>query len=328
MFKMKLVVLDGYTLNPGDLTWDDLKTFGELVVYDRTPTDKIIERGRDAEIILTNKTRLNGETIHALPELKYIGVMATGFNIVDTEAASRKGIVVTNSPGYGTHSVAQITFALLLELCQHVQRHSDSVAKGNWSRSRDWSYWDFPLVELAGKTMGIIGFGTIGQMVASIATAFGMKILGTARTHTDQSHRKNFCWANIPEVLKNSDVVTMHCQLTPETKGLINRQTLGMMKNTAFLLNTSRGEIVVEEDLTDALNNGVIAGAGLDVLCIEPPHTDNALFKARNCIITPHIGWATKEARMRLVELVIKNLTAFLRGYPVNIVNDKNRPPI
>ena len=318
---MKIVVLDGYTLNPGDLSWDALKQLGELVVYDRTAADKVVERAAGAEIIFTNKTPVSEDTLNQLPSLKFIGVLATGFNIVNTEVAKVRGVIVANVPGYGTTSVVQMTFALLLELCHHVQRHSDTVMEGKWASSADWCYWDFPLVELSGKTIGIIGFGRIGQQVGDVATAFGMNIIGNSRTQTDQSRRKNFKWASIPELLKQSDIVSIHCPLFPETKGLINKESLNWMKKSSFLLNTSRGPIIVDEELADALNNDLIAGAGIDVLSVEPPSKDNPLFKAKNCIITPHIAWATKEARVRLMNITIKNLAAFLNGNPVNVVN-------
>jgi len=318
---MKIVILDGYTMNPGDLSWDALNKFGEVVIYDRTPADKVVERCAGAEIIFTNKTPVSEDAINQLSSLKFIGVLATGFNIVNTEAAKKKNIVVSNVPAYSTASVAQLTFALLLELCHHVQRHSDTVMDGKWAVSPDWSYWDHPLVELYGKTIGIIGFGRIGQQVADIATAFGMNILGNSKTQTDQSLRKNFKWSGITHLLKNADVVSIHCPLFTETKGLINKESLQLMKRSSFLLNTSRGPVIVEEDLADALNNNVIAGAGIDVLSVETPSKDNPLFGAKNCIITPHIGWATKEARIRLMHATINNLSAYLNGDPVNVVN-------
>lgn len=318
---MKIVILDGYTLNPGDLSWDELKKFGGVIIHDRTPADKVVERAEGAEIVFTNKTPLSADTLSKLPSLKYIGVLATGYNIVDTEVAKAKGIMVTNVPGYGTTSVVQLTFALLLELCFHVQRHSDSVMEGKWARSADWCYWDYPLVELSGKTIGIIGFGRIGQQVGDVATSFGMNIIGNSRHWTDESHRPNFRWAEVPELLAQSDVVSIHCPLFPETKGLINKESLQSMKSYAFLINTSRGPIIVDEDLADALNNDVIAGAGIDVLSVEPPPKDNPLFTAKNCIITPHIAWATKEARARLMGAAVSNLSSFLNGNPVNVVN-------
>jgi len=318
---MKIVVLDGYTLNPGDLSWDGLKQIGDVTIYDRTPTDQIVERAAGAEIVFTNKTPLNKEVINQLSTLKYIGVLATGYNVVDTEAAKENGIIVTNIPGYGTDSVAQMVFALLLELCHHVQSHSELVRQGKWAQSVDFCYWDYPLVELAGKTMGIIGFGNIGRKVADIATAFGMHIIANDKQQTDQSSRKNFKWADVNQLLEEADVVSIHCPLFPETKGLINRESLKLMKKTAFLLNTARGPVIVDEDLAEALNNGTIAGAGIDVLSVEPPSNDNPLFAAKNCIITPHIAWATKEARTRLMDIAVNNLLSFLNGSPVNIVN-------
>jgi glycerate dehydrogenase len=318
---MKIVVLDGHALNPGDLSWDAFRKFGHVTVHERTPAGEILERSKDADVLLTNKTPLREDVIRQLPALKFIGVLATGYNIIDVGAAAEKGIVVSNIPDYGSHSVAQLTFALLLELCHHVQRHSDGVYEGKWAASRDWSYWDFPLVELAGKTMGIIGLGNIGSKVGDIASAFGMKVLGSARNKTDQSQRRNFRWAEIPELLELSDVVAIHCPLTPETKGLINTASLNTMKRSAFLLNTSRGPIVVDGDLAGALNNDIIAGAAIDVLSVEPPPRDNPLFHAKNCIITPHIAWATKEARGRLMDMAAQNLRAFVGGKPVNVVS-------
>ena len=318
---MKLVVLDGYTLNPGDLSWDGIKQFGELQVHDRTPESQIVERCQGAKIIFTNKTPLREAILAQLPDLKYIGVLATGYNVVDVEYAKKRGILVANVPGYGTASVVQMTFALLLELCQHVQSHSDSVFEGEWSRSLDFCYWKHPLVELEGKTLGIIGFGSIGQKVADVAGAFGMNVIGQSRRQSDQTHRKNFRWAGLHELLSESDVVSIHCPLFPETEGLINKETLKLMKSSAFFLNTSRGPLMVDQDLADALNAGVIAGAGIDVLSVEPPSANNPLFRAKNCLITPHIAWATKEARSRLMGIAENNLSSFLNGNPVNIVN-------
>ncbi|MCK8492985.1 D-2-hydroxyacid dehydrogenase [Spirosoma sp. RP8] len=318
---MKIVVLDGYTLNPGDLSWEGLEKLGELTVYDRTPAGQVVERAKDAEIIFTNKTPLGEDILVQLPALKFIGILATGYNIVNTDVAKKNGIIVSNVPGYSTMSVVQLTFAMLLELTLHVQRHSDSVMDGKWARSADFSFWDYPLIELADKTIGIIGFGSIGEKVADVATAFGMKVIGSKRHHTDQSHRSNFRWADVPELLAQSDVVSIHTPLTPETQGLMNKDTLALMKPTAFLLNTSRGPLVVDQDLADALNNDIIAGAGIDVLSKEPPAADNPLFKAKNCLITPHIAWATKEARTRLMAITVDNLSAFINGNPVNVVN-------
>lgn len=319
---MKIVILDGYTLNPGDLSWDEFRKIGEVEIYDRTPVDKILERAEGAEIIFTNKTPLSEDVLDQLPLLKFIGVLATGYNVIDIAAAKQKGITVSNVPGYGTASVVQMTFALLLELCLHVQLHSDAVMKGKWQRSADWCFWDYPLVELSGKTMGIIGFGKIGQQVANVATAFGMNIIGAARHESDQFHRTNFKWKNVPQLLEQSDFVSIHCPLVPETTGLINRNSLQLMKKSAFLLNTSRGPIIVEEDLAHALNNDLIAGAGIDVLTVEPPTRNNPLFNAKNCIITPHIAWATIESRSRLMEIAVKNLDSFIYGKPINVVNN------
>ena len=318
---MKIVVLDGFTLNPGDLSWDGLKQFGEVVVYDRTPQEMVVERAKDAEVIYTNKTMIDEKVLNGLSKLKYIGVLATGYNVVDTEAARKKNVIVTNVPGYSTASVAQMTFALILELTQHAQRHSDAVISGKWSNSPYYCFWDYPLIELAGKTIGIIGYGNIGSKVGEIATAFGMKIIGSKRVHSDMSHLHNFRWAEIPELMQQSDVVTVHCPLTPETNWMINKASLRLMKRSAFFINASRGPIMVDEDVADALNNDVIAGAGLDVVSIEPPQQDNPLFKAKNCIITPHIAWATIEARERLMNITVGNLAAFLSGKPVHVVN-------
>lgn len=318
---MKIAVLDGYALNPGDLGWEDLGKIGDVTVYERTTVESIIERAKGAEIIFTNKTPLSAETIAELSDLKYIGVLATGYNVVDVNAAAKHGVVVTNIPSYGTCSVAQMVFALLLELCHHVQRHSDSVKAGDWSRSKDFCYWDYPLMELAGKTMGIIGFGRIGRQVADIASAFGMNILAAESSKGNPPTLKNFAWAEIPELLKRSDVVSLHCPLSPETQGMINKNTINIMKESAFLINTSRGPLVVDEDLAEALNMGKIAGAGLDVLSLEPPKPDNPLLLASNCLITPHIAWATKEARSRLMDTAVQNLRAFVEGNPVNVVN-------
>jgi glycerate dehydrogenase len=319
---MKIVVLDGYTLNPGDLSWEDFKKLGQLVLYDRTPQDLIIERAIDAEIVITNKTPLTGTAIAALPKLKYIGVLATGYNIIDVLAARERHISVTNIPTYGTSSVAQMAFALILELCHHVASHSDSVMSGKWSSSKDFCYWDHPLTELCGKTLGIVGLGRIGQQTANIGQAFGMTIVAYDSIHNDQTILADLKWAdNLSELLSVSDVVSLHCPLLPETKGIINKESLRKMKNSAFLINTSRGPLVIDSDLADALNNNIIAGAGLDVLSTEPPAKDNPLFKAKNCMITPHIAWATKEARTRLMSSAADNLRSYMAGKPKNVVN-------
>jgi len=318
---MKIVVLDGYTLNPGDLSWEGINKLGDLTVYDRTSEDQIIERSRDAEILIINKVVLTAGIIDELPLLRYIGVLATGYNVVDLEIATRRGIIVTNIPAYSTDSVAQLTFALLLELCHHVQRHSDSVKKDIWSDCVDFTFRDYPLTELSGKTMGIIGFGNIGRKVCDIAIAFGMNVLAYDKVRSDQSPDQNFRWAELTFLLSNSDVVSLHCPLTDDTKGLINIDSLKLMRRSAYLLNLSRGPVIKEQDLADALNEGIIAGAGLDVLAVEPPLLSNPLLKAKNCIITPHIAWATIEARSRLMEIACRNISAFLKDSPVNVVN-------
>lgn len=318
---MKIVVLDGEALNPGDLDWGGVEGFGQLTVYDRTPVNQVVDRAQGADIVLTNKVPVDADALDQLPQLKYIGVLATGYNIIDVNRARERGIVVTNVPGYSTDSVVQLTFALLLELCHRVQRHSDSVFDGKWSRSPDFSFRDYPLVELAGKNLGVIGFGDIGQRVADVGRALGMRIIGYSRKRTDQSHRSEFRWADLDTLLQESDVVTIHAPLTPETKGLINASALAKMKRSAFLLNTARGPIIEEADLANALNGDLIAGAGLDVLSAEPPAPDNPLFSAKNCVITPHIAWATKEARSRLMGLVVENIAAYINGNPINVVN-------
>lgn len=319
---MKIIVLDGYTLNPGDLSWKNLEAFGELVVYDRTPLDKILERAKEANILFTNKTPIREEIINQLHSLKYIGVLATGYNIIDVESAKNKGIIVTNVPGYGIPSVAQHTFSLILELCHRVQKHSDTVKNGKWSKSPDFCYWDTPQIELFGKTLGIIGFGNIGQKVADIATAFGMNILASSRTQSDQSNRQNFKWAPVSELLTNSDFISLHCPLFPETEGIINKESLKLMKSSSFLINTSRGPLIVEEDLAEALESNQISGAAVDVLSSEPPLLSNSLINSKNCIITPHIAWATKEARSRLMDITIENLSHYLQGNAINVVNN------
>ena len=317
---MKIVVLDGYTLNPGDLNWDDLKKLGDCAIYDRTPLEEIIDRARGAEVALTNKTVLMGETIAALSDLKYIGVLATGYNVVDIAAARARGIPVTNTPDYGTPSVAQHTFALLLELTQHVGHHAQTVRAGQWTRSADFCYWDFPLVELQELTFGIVGFGKIGRAVANLAAAFGMHVLVHSRSRpADLPVACEF--VTLDTLLSRSDVVSLHCPLTPENKQFINADRLARMKPSAFLLNTSRGPLLDERAVADALDSGGIAGAALDVLSIEPPKPGNPLFAAKNCIITPHIAWATRAARSRLMNIAVENIRSFIAGRPQNVVN-------
>ena len=315
----RIVVLDGYTLNPGDLDWAPLRELGECEIFDRTPADAVLERARGAAIRLTNKTPVPKAVIDALPDLRCIGVLATGFNVVDFAAAAARGIPVTNAPGYGTASVAQHVFALLLELTQHTGRHAQAVREGRWSASPDFSFWETPLVELAGRTIGIIGYGSIGSAVARIALAFGMKVIANSRRARTDVPDVEF--TTIEEVFHRSDVITLHCPLNPETQGLVNTQRIGLMKRDAFLINTGRGPLVVEPDLADALNNGRIAGAALDVLSAEPPAASNPLLTAKNCLITPHIAWASKAARERLLGIVVENVRNFLVGKPANVVN-------
>lgn len=315
---MKLTILDGYCLNPGDLSWDAVESLAETTIYDRTPAHLVEERIAGSTAVLTNKTPLTREVLSRAGDLRYIGVLATGYNIVDTAAARERGIVVTNVPTYGTDSVAQFAIALLLELCHHVGGHSASVRSGDWSRSADWSFWNTPLIELAGKTMGIVGYGRIGRRTAAIASALGMRIVAHDQV---QPAGAGVEWLELDELLRVSDVVSLHCPLTQSNGGMINATSLGLMKRTAFLLNTSRGPLVVDADLAAALNEGVIAGAGLDVLSVEPPLESNPLIGAKNCIVTPHMAWATKEARARLLDQVVENLRAFAAGSPINVVN-------
>lgn len=317
---MRLVVLDGHTLNPGDLSWDALPSGVECQVFDRTTPDQLYERSKDAEILLTNKTPLTSRVLKSLPSLKYIGVLATGYNVVDIEQAERQNIVVTNVPSYGTNSVAQLVFALILELCNHVGQHSDAVRCGAWSRSPDWCFWRTPLIELHGKTLGIVGYGRIGRSVARLALAFGMDVVVTSsRPPAQQTGGER--WATVDELFGQSDIVSLHCPLNPSTKGMVHAGRLALMRREAFLINTSRGGLVVEEDLADALNAGRIAGAALDVLSTEPPPESNPLLRAKHCIVTPHIAWATREARRRLMSTALNNVAAWLSGRPENVVN-------
>ena len=317
---MKITVLDGYCLNPGDLSWDALRKFGEVEVFERTSVDEAPSRAAGAAIVLTNKTQLPGAVLAQLPDLRYIGVLATGYNIVDVEAARQRNIVVTNIPTYGTASVAQFVFALLLELCHNVRQHADAVRAGEWAHSPDWSFWKTPLIELSGKTMGIVGFGRIGRQAGAIANAMGMRVLANDTYHGDEPSYPGFRWVDLEDLLRESDVVSLHSPLFPETRGMINAASLTLMKPTAFLINTSRGPLVIDQDLADALNTGHLAGAGLDVLSVEPPAEHNPLLTARNCLVTPHIAWATREARSRLMEAAVANVAAFLGGQPRNVV--------
>lgn len=320
---MKIVVLDGYTLNPGDLSWDTLKELGDLIVYDRTEkdADAILNAIGCAEIIFTNKTPLAKTVLEKAPAVKYIGVLATGFNIVDIDAAKKLGITVTNVPSYSTMAVAQLTFALLLEMCHHVGNHNDSVWNGKWSSSPDFCFWNSPLIELDGKTLGIIGYGRIGKATATIAQAFGMKVLAYNLSRKTELVGESCRYAELDELLNQSDIISLHCPLTESTIGIINKDSISEMKDGVMLINTSRGPLVVEADLCEALNSGKVAGAALDVVSVEPIDVNNPLLKAKNCIITPHIAWAPTASRIRLMKAAVDNLKAFIAGTPVNVVN-------
>jgi len=316
---MNIVILDGFTLNPGDLSWAELQQLSTCRIYDRTPAAKVIERAKEAEILIINKIIIGRHEIAQLPKLLYIGLCSTGYNVVDIAAAAHKKITVTNVPAYGTNSVAQMVFAHLLNLCQHVSEHSDSVKRGDWTNAPDFCYWNSPLIELDGLIIGIIGMGQIGQAVARIARQFGMKIIyHDSRILPDVD--KNYRSVDLDTIFRESDVVTLHCPLTPETSQLVNSERLSLMKSSAFLINTSRGQLIDEHALAEALNRGKIAGAGLDVLTTEPPRLDNPLLTAKNCYITPHIAWASRAARQRLMDTVVNNLRAYLNGKPINLV--------
>ena len=317
---MKIVVLDGYTLNPGDLSWDALAALGETAVYDRTPANEILARIGNAEAVYTNKTPLTRETIQACPNLKFIGVLATGYNVVDVAAAKERGIPVCNVPTYGTAAVGQFAIAMLLEICHHVAHHSEAVHEGRWSGNIDWCFWDYPLIELEGKTMGVIGFGRIGQRTGEIAKALGMRVLAYDAYQNDAGKAIG-TYVDLDTLLKESDVISLHCPLFPETKGIINAASIAKMKNGVILLNNSRGPLVVEQDLADALNSGKVYAAGLDVVSEEPISPNNPLLKAKNCLITPHISWAPKESRARLMKVAVDNLANWMGGKPTNVVN-------
>ena len=318
---MRIVVLDGYTLNPGDNPWDEIEELGDLTVYDRTRSDEILERSRDAEIILTNKVPLAAETLEQLPKLRFVSVLATGYNVVDVEAARAKGIPVSNVPTYATDAVAQFVFALLLQLCHRIGIHNNAVKNGRWSECADYCFWDTQLVELQNKQIGIVGFGKIGRRVGELAHAFGMKVVAYDVAAQKEPEYEPFEWASIKEVFATSDVVSLHCPLTDQSKGMVNRELLSLMKGTAFLINTARGPLVNEQDLVDALNNEHIAGAAVDVVALEPIAPSNPLLAARNCVITPHIAWATLDARRRLMHVTAENIKAFLAGTPARVVN-------
>lgn len=318
---MKIVVLDGYTLNPGDISWGGFEALGEVTVYDRTKAEDVVERIGDAEVVYTNKTPITRETLDTCKNVKFIGVLATGYNIVDIEAAKEKGIPVANIPTYGTAAVSQFAIALLLELCHHVGEHSDAVKAGEWSSNPDWCFWKHPLVELAGKTMGIIGFGRIGQDTGKIAQAMGMNVLAYDAFKRPELESDTCHYADLDTVLAQSDVIALHCPLFPETEGIINKDTIAKMKDGVMIINDARGPLIVEEDLRDALNSGKVAGAALDVVSTEPIRMDNPLLDAKNVILTPHIAWAPKESRQRLMNIAVDNLKHFVDGEPQNIVN-------
>jgi len=323
---MKIVVLDGYTLNPGDISWGELEKIGELTVYDRTSYDYNsdalqISRIKDAEVVFTNKTPLSRNALENMPKLKFIGVLATGFNIVDVDAAKDLGIVVSNIPTYGTDAVSQMAIALLLEMCHHVGEHNLSVKRGEWANNSDWCYWNYPLIELAGKTIGIIGYGRIGQCTGRISQALGMNVLAYDSCINKSLESNTMKYVELDELLEKSDVITLHCPLFDTTKGIINKNTISKMKDNVMIINNSRGPLIVEKDLAEALNNGKVGAAAVDVVFSEPIKEDNPLLKAKNCIITPHISWAPKESRERLMNIAIENLKQFLAGKPINVVN-------
>lgn len=315
---MTIVVLDGYALNPGDNPWVRLEELGEIRVYDRSTPAEVRERAAEADILLTNKTPLPQDVIHSAPHLKLISVLATGYNIVDISAARQRGVVVSNVPDYGTNTVAQFVIGLLLELCHRIGDHSNEVRAGAWTSSKDWTFWNYPQLELYSKTMGIVGFGRIGRRVAALAECFGMRVIYNARTPRPDSPEQ---YRTLQQLFAEADVVSLHCALTSENTGFVNRTFLDTMKPSAFLINTARGALINEDDLSAALNSGKIAGAALDVLCSEPPSKDNPLLAARNCIITPHMAWAALEARKRIMKTTTDNVIAFLAGTPVNVVS-------
>lgn len=321
---MKIVILDGYTENPGDLSWGEVEKLGELTVYDRTcPTDEteIIRRIGDAEAVITNKTPVTKAVLDACPGIRYIGMLSTGYNVVDYQYAAEKGIPVANIPTYGTDAVAQFAIGLLLEICHHIGHHDAAVHQGRWEKNQDWCFWDYPLIELRGKTMGIIGFGRIGQATGRIAQALGMKVAAYDAHRIPELESETCCYKSLEEVLAQSDVISLHCPLFPETEQMINKETISKMKDGVILLNNSRGQLINEQDLADALNSGKVSAAGVDVVSTEPIRGDNPLLKAKNCIITPHISWAPKESRQRLMEIAVDNLKAFAEGRAKNVVN-------
>ena len=315
---MKIVVLDGYCLNPGDLDWSGFEPIGSITVYDRTPATLTVERSKDADVLLTNKTVLNAENMSQMPNLKYVGVLATGYNVVDLEYAAGRGITVTNIPAYSTASVAQMVFAHILNIANSVEHHSQLVRGGAWSSSIDFCFWDRPQIELAGKTIGLVGLGNTGMATARIALAFGMKVIAVTSKKSLPEGIKSVSYSDL---WQQSDIVSLHCPLSADTRNLVNASTIAQMKPSAILINTGRGPLIDEQALADALNSGRIAAAAVDVLSTEPPAADNPLLTARNCYITPHIAWATREARQRLMDIAVGNLKAFAEGKPVNVVN-------
>ena len=317
---MNIVVLDGYTLNPGDLSWEGFEELGNVTVYDRTPSAEIAARAADAEVVLTNKTVLSRELIGQLPKLNYIGVLATGYNVVDVEAAREREIPVANIPVYGTRSVAQMVFAHVLNLAQHAAHHAQTVCDGRWTASDDFCYWDYPLIELEGLTMGIVGIGRIGQATAQLALAFGMKVIAYD-VFAPSPVPEGVSMVELDQLFRESDVISLHCPLTPDNEKLVDAKRLALMKDSAFLVNTSRGPLIDEAALADALDKGGLAGAGLDVLAVEPPKAENPLLTAKNCYVTPHISWATHSARSRLMKTAAENVAAFVSGTPQNVVN-------
>lgn len=318
---MKIVVLDGYTLNPGDISWEGLEALGEVTVYDRTKEEDVIARIGDADVVYTNKTPVTRATLDACGSVKFIGVLATGYNIVDIDAAKEKGIPVSNIPTYGTAAVSQFAIALLLELCHHIGAHSDAVKAGEWTNNPDWCFWKYPLVELAGKTMGIIGFGRIGQDTAKIAQALGMKVLAYDAYQNPELESETCHYADLDTLLGQSDVISLHCPLFPSTEGIINKDNIAKMKDGVMIINDSRGPLIVEKDLREALDSGKVAGAALDVVSTEPIQVNNPLIGAKNVILTPHIAWAPKESRQRLMDIAVANLKAYVDGAPQNVVN-------
>jgi glycerate dehydrogenase len=318
---MRMVVLDGYTLNPGDNPWDALARLGKLTVYDRTPAEHIVPRAQSAAIVLTNKTPLSAATLAQLPALRFIAVLATGYNVVDVAAARARGIPVSNVPEYGTDSVAQHVFALVLELCQRVGDHNAAVHAGEWSTTPDFCFWKASPIELAGLTMGIVGFGRIGRRVGELAHAFGMRVLAAGGSRREPPAYQPFAWCTIPELFSEADVVSLHCPLTADNAAFVNRALLARMKSTAFLINTARGGLVDETALAHALESGVLAGAAVDVVSQESIRPGNPLLAARNCLITPHMAWGSLAARRRLMAAAVQNVEAFLAGQPINVVN-------